>query len=97
MKTPLRPALTCAVLLTVALAACKDAPAPTAAPEPAAPIVQGGQLRFPPNHPQLALLTTVAAAPPGRINIELPARLVWNEERTQRIVASFAGRVAHIS
>ena len=96
MKTPLRPALTCAVLLTVALAACKDAPAPTAAPEPAAPIVQGGQLRFPPNHPQLALLTTVAAAPPGRINIELPARLVWNEERTQRIVASFAGRVAHI-
>ena len=96
MKTPLRPALTCAVLLTFALAACKEAPAPTAAPEPAAPIVQGGQLRFPPNHPQLALLTTVAAAPPGRINIELPARLVWNEERTQRIVASFAGRVAHI-
>ena len=66
------------------LSGCKEAP-PPATPEPAAPIVQGGQLRFPPGHPQLALLTTAVAAPPGRVTVELPARLVWNEERTQRI------------
>jgi cobalt-zinc-cadmium efflux system membrane fusion protein len=84
-----------ATLAAFTLSACKEAP-PAAPPEPAAPIVQGDQLRFPPGHPQLALLTSVAAAPPGKIAIELPARLVWNEERTQRIVSSFAGRVTRI-
>ena len=89
------PALHCLLVLTLgSLVACKEPPAPPA--EPASPIVQGGQLRFPPGHPHLALLTTTAAAPPGRMTIELPARLVWNEERTQRIAASFAGRVVAI-
>lgn len=75
-------------------AACTEAPAP--APQPPAPLVQGGQLRFPPGHPQLALLATSVAAPPTRLTLELPARLVWNEERTQRIVPPFAGRVTRI-
>jgi cobalt-zinc-cadmium efflux system membrane fusion protein len=82
-------------LAASALTACKEAP-PPAPPEPPAPIAQGGQLRFPPGHPQLASLATTAAKPPGRITVELPARLVWNEERTQRVVPSFAGRVASI-
>jgi cobalt-zinc-cadmium efflux system membrane fusion protein len=82
-------------LAASALTACKEAP-PPAPPEPPAPIAQGGQLRFPPGHPQLASLATSAAKPPGRITVELPARLVWNEERTQRVVPSFAGRVASI-
>lgn len=90
MKNALLPCL----LTAFALAACKEAPPPPS--EPATPIVQGGQLRFPPGHPQLALLATTAAAPPGRLIIELPARLVWNEERTQRIAPSFAGRVLKI-
>ena len=78
------------------LSACsKEAPPPTA-PEPVAPIVQGEQLRFPPGHPQLLLLGTAAAAPPGRVITELPARVVWNEERTQRVVPAFAGRVVGI-
>jgi cobalt-zinc-cadmium efflux system membrane fusion protein len=81
-----------AILSTAALLmACKEAPPPP--PEAPTPIVQGGQLRFPPGHPQLALISTTAATPPSRITVELPARLVWNEERTQRIVPSFAGRV----
>jgi cobalt-zinc-cadmium efflux system membrane fusion protein len=57
------------------------------------PIVQGQQLRFPAGHPQLALLSTVEAKAANSVTIELPARLVWNEERTQRIYPAFAGRV----
>jgi len=87
-------ALLMALVLALTLAACKEAPTPP--PEAAAPIVQGGQLRFPPGHPQLALLNTTAALPPGRSTVELPARLVWNEERTQRLWPSFAGRVSAI-
>ncbi len=65
---------------------------PTKPPVPE-PIVQGQQLRFPAGHPQLDLLGTVEAKTAESITIELPARLVWNEERTQRIYPAFAGRV----
>ncbi len=61
------------------------------------PIVQGQQLRFPAGHPQLALLGTAEAKTAESITIELPARLVWNEERTQRIYPAFAGRVLSLS
>ena len=79
---------------TLALLACTEAPAPKQ--ETPAPIVQGNQLRFPAGHPQLALLALTAAAPAQPISIELPAKLVWNEERTQRIYPAFAGRVMAI-
>lgn len=65
-------------------------PAPTEAPPP---IAQAGQLRFPPGHPQLALLGVTEARPSNELAVDLPARLVWNEERTQRIYPAFAGRV----
>ena len=61
------------------------------------PIVQGQQLRFPASHPQLALLGTVEAKSANSVAIELPARLVWNEERTQRIYPAFAGRVLSLN
>ena len=76
------------------LAACTEAPVPP--PGPPAPILQNGQLRFAPNHPQLALLGMATAAPGKAITVELPAKLVWNEERTQRIYPAFAGRVMAI-
>ncbi len=57
------------------------------------PIVQGEQLRFPAAHPQLALLSTAEAQSADSVTVELPARLIWNEERTQRIYPAFAGRV----
>ena len=76
------------------LSACTEAPTPP--PEAAAPILQGNQLRFAPDHPQLALLGITAAAPGKAITVELPARLVWNEEHTQRIFPAFAGRVVAI-
>lgn len=68
----------------------QDAPAKPPTPQP---IVQGQQLRFPAGHPQLALLSTMEAKAADNVTIELPARLVWNEERTQRIYPAFAGRV----
>ncbi len=84
------PLLLCALLL----AACSESPAPQA--EAPAPIMQGPQLRYPVNHPQLRLLTVSAAEAARPLRIDLPARLVWNEERTQRIYPSFAGRVTAI-
>jgi cobalt-zinc-cadmium efflux system membrane fusion protein len=82
------------LLSALLLGGCNDSPAPK--PEAPAPIVQGNQLRFAPGHPQLALLNVSAAQPARAITIELPAKLVWNEERTQRIYPAFAGRVTAI-
>jgi len=61
------------------------------------PIIQGEQLRFPAGHPQLALLSTAPAVAANSVAIELPARLVWNEERTERIYPAFAGRVVKLN
>ena len=95
MKRTLPHSLTaCALLAMLLLAGCNEAPAPTH--EAPAPILQGNQLRFAPGHPQLALLGIANAAPGKAITVELPARLVWNEERTQRIYPAFAGRVMAI-
>ena len=76
------------------LAACQDKV--EAPPKPPAPILQGQQLRFTPNHPQLALIGLSTATEAQAVMVELPARLVWNEERTQRIYPAFAGRVSAI-
>ena len=74
------------------LTACQEATLPPAKAPP--PILQGEQLRFAPNHPQLALIGLVSATPAQAITVDLPARLVWNEEHTQRIYPAFAGRVS---
>lgn len=81
-------------LYSLVLAACHEAPTPKS--ESPAPIVQNNQIRFAPNHPQLALLGLTAASATQTLTTELPAKLVWNEDRTQRLYASFAGRVAAI-
>ncbi|CAN5504075.1 efflux RND transporter periplasmic adaptor subunit [soil metagenome] len=79
------------------LGACSDRSAVAAVqPEAPAPSVQGNQIRYAPNHPQLAMLGVTAAVPSRATHVELPARLVWNEERTQRIYPAFAGRVSAI-
>ena len=88
-------ALTASLVAAICgLSACTEAPAPT--PDVIAPILQGRQLRFAPDNPQLALLGVAPASASKTITIELPARLVWNEERTQRIYPAFAGRVTAI-
>ncbi len=70
--------------------------APPAAPEVAGPILQGQQLHYPAGHPQLKLIDVSAAEQVTTIAAQLPAKLVWNEERTQRIYPAFAGRIAAI-
>ena len=82
------------ILALTVLAACSEAPAPK--PAQAQPIMQGNQLRFPAGNAQLALLKTTAATVAETITIDLPAHLVWNEERTQRIYAPLSGRVDSI-
>lgn len=82
------------LLSALGLSACTEAPAPKV--EAPAPIVQSNQLRFAAGHPQLNLLRTTAALPAKAMTVELPAKLVWNEERTQRIYPAFAGRVMSI-
>ena len=94
MKTPAFSLLLCAAL---ALAACGPKPqAPAAVEEAPPPVLQGRQLRFPPGHPQLAQLGIAQAQPASDISVDLPARFVWNEDRTQRLYPAFAGRVERI-
>ncbi len=83
-----------ALLIATYVLLNQEAPSKPPAPQP---IVQGQQLRFPAGHPQLALLSTVEAKAAEKVTIDLPARLVWNEERTQRIYPAFAGRVLSLN
>lgn len=79
----------------LALAACRDEP--KAAAEAPAPTMQGRQLVYPAGHPQVAQVGITTASAAKTLTVELPARLVWNEDRTQRIYPAFAGRVARIT
>lgn len=82
-------------LAIAALSACQNKSEPT--PTIPQPIIESNRLRYPAEHPQLKLLVSVAAQPAQSITVELPARIVWNEEKTQRIYPAFAGRVGRIA
>ncbi len=58
--------------------------------------MEGARLVFPEGHPQLAKLGLTAAEPARPMLVEMPARLVWNEDHTQRIQPALAGRVERI-
>lgn len=88
--------LALSLLLSATLMACSKAPEPQPDASPAPPILQGEAIRFPAGHPQLAMIGVVEAAPGKPIAVDMPARLVWNEEKTQRIYPAFAGRVQAI-
>ena len=84
----------CLALGLCLLSACQPGTPP--APVAQLPILQGEQLRYPAGHPQLSLLNTEAAVSATDLVVDLPARVVWNENRTQRIYPAFAGRVSRI-
>jgi cobalt-zinc-cadmium efflux system membrane fusion protein len=82
------------LLATLVIGGCSEPVRPT--PSVAGPVIQGDQLQYPPDHPQIALLTTTAAVMANDIPVDLPGRIVWNEERTQRVFSAFSGRVSSI-
>jgi len=89
----MKPVALCLSLLIFLVTGCSDKPA---AETPQAPKIEGSRLRFAANHPQLASLSATVALPVDGISVDLPAKLIWNEERTQRIYPAFAGRVTAI-
>jgi len=83
------------LLVTIALASCTEQ---TETPKaPSSPVYQHGGLHYPEQHPQLKLLALSPVRQAQVEKIELPARLVWNEEKTQRVYSAFSGRVGVIS
>ena len=83
------------LLVTIALASCTEQ---TETPKaPSSPVYQRGGLHYPEQHPQLKLLALSPVRQAQVEKIELPARLVWNEEKTQRVYSAFSGRVGVIS
>lgn len=96
-RRPARAALLATACAALLLAGCGESPAPRAEAPPPAPILQGKQLRFPADHPQLAMLKSTPATAAADIVVELPAKLVWNEERTQRLYPAFGGRIVAIN
>lgn len=95
MKTLRTPITLLSIAALALLVACQDKHEPVAtAPMP---IIQNNQLRYPAGHPQLPLLVSTPATNAESVSIELPAKLVWNEEKTQRVFPAFNGRVTRIS
>ena len=83
------------LLVTIALASCTEQ---TETPKaPSSPVYQRGGLHYPEQHPQLKLLALSPVRQAQVEKVELPARLVWNEEKTQRVYSAFSGRVGVIS
>jgi len=81
-------ALSLAIALSVLLTACeKHAEPPPVAPGPS---VNGETVRFP---GRVDGITTEAVQNAGGIALSLPGRLIWDEDRTVRVQAPFAGRV----
>lgn len=97
LNTPLKRSVLGAVTLTaIAGAAYWSNGEPALHAHVPEPIIQGQQLHYPAGHPQLALLLSTPATAAQSVTVELPARLTWNEERTQRIYPAFAGRVQQL-
>jgi cobalt-zinc-cadmium efflux system membrane fusion protein len=97
LNTPMKRYGLAAITLTLVVGALYwNNSAPILHPQVAEPIIQGQQLHYPANHPQLSLLTTTPATAAKSVTVELPARLTWNEERTERIYPAFAGRVQQL-
>ena len=65
-------------------------------PVEAKPTVEGSTVVFPPKAPVEERLAVDKVQPPMERTLQLPGRLVWDEERTVRVFAPFAGRVTRL-
>ena len=66
------------------------------APEEAKPIILGDVITFPAASPSLKNIQTAKVAAPTDREINIPGRLVWDEDRTVRVFTPFAGRVSKL-
>lgn len=79
----------------ILLCACQSEPAPTPSTRHTVTL-QNGALVYPAEHPQLGLLQTAEVQAAGVWSSVWPARLVWNEDRTQRVHSALNGRVIRV-
>lgn len=75
------------------LAACSK---PVEAPVKPGPRVEGNRITFPADSDQLKLVTSTPVGPRTSEQRTLSGRLVWDEDRTVRVMPAFAGRVTDI-
>lgn len=83
------------LMITFALSSCKEQvnlEHPVAGPL----VIHSNTLRYSKDHPQLQLLALSKVTVARETIVELPARIIWNEERTQRVFSAFSGRVKSI-
>jgi cobalt-zinc-cadmium efflux system membrane fusion protein len=81
------------VLLVLALSGCKER---NAVPAPAGFIVSGQSVAFPSASGASRRFPVEKVSPAAGRQLELPGRLAWDEDRTVRVFAPFAGRVTRI-
>ena len=82
------------LLAVLALAACGEK---DKEPTPQYTVEQHSIVIFPPGSPQIAAITSVPIEPRREMMLRFNGRLVWNEDRTVRMFAPFAGRVTSIA
>jgi len=75
------------------LSACHKTPE---AAGPGEPSVSGDTIRFPANSPQVERLITAPVEEAHQNVLSLPARIVWDEDHTSRIMPPVAGRIDDI-
>jgi len=89
-------ALIFAVCVLVALFLLTSCSAREASTPDARPTVSGQSIAFVPGSPAIQRLAVEKVEAPIEHDLIVPARLVWNEDRTVRVFPPFAGRVTRL-
>lgn len=80
-------------LMACCLNACDQA---AISPNETAPKIAGDVITFNADNPQLKSILTANVEGPREHELQMPGRLVWDEDRTVRVFTPFAGRMAKI-
>ena len=83
----------CILVALVLLTGCENHDAETVEVRP---MVHGTSIVFPARAPGADRLVTDKVQPPSERTLQLPGRLVWDEEHTVRVFPPFAGRVTRL-
>lgn len=90
------PAILVSLMITLLCAALAGCQHKAALPEEAKPLIVGDAITFPAASPALKNIVTEKVAAPLDRELNIPGRLVWDEDRTVRVFTPFAGRVSKI-